>query len=236
MVEKKQLPTVMGYMLRYVETFMKTADLIRNDVIGTPITFSSTVYVSQLFRRGKGWRYDPAKSGGGVIAAQATHLIDLLHWYFGEVASVSGHTRSWYSQKVEDFAHAHLTFSSGVTGWLDSTWSKRHHRLMQVTIDINGEHGSLLVTNDKLKLFLDAPRAGYRKGWTTWYLPDLFEGVEIDLGGPEYTRQDKELTTAIENGRMPENDVRSGFKVQQIVDAVYASAAEKGAPMCPADC
>jgi len=230
-IAEKGLTTHIGYMLRYVETFMKAKEILNENVLGKLITFRGTIYVSQLFKTGKGWRYSKEKSGGGVVSAQATHLIDLLYWYFGKAARVSGHTKNWYSREVEDFAHAYFEFDQGVSGFIDSSWSERHHRLMQVEININAEFGSLTITDDFVKLFLDKPAGPYAAGWTNFSKPDLFEGVEIDLGGPQYTRQDVDFIKAVQAGKTTDCDFASAWEVQKMVDALYESASGQGKPI-----
>ncbi|RIK81942.1 hypothetical protein DCC62_01070 [candidate division KSB1 bacterium] len=71
-IEKKKLTTMVGYMMRYVETFAKAKELLQSGALGEIITFNATIYVSQLFKTGKGWRYDKKESGGGVVIGQAT--------------------------------------------------------------------------------------------------------------------------------------------------------------------
>lgn len=230
-VERKSLTTMVGYMMRYIDTFARARAILDSGALGHLINFNATVYVSQLFKTGKGWRYSKKESGGGCIIGQATHLIDLLRWYFGDVDYVSGHTRSFYSTEVEDFAHAYLAFKKGVTGWFDSSWSVRHHRLLETVINVNGEHGNLTVTDDDVRLFLDKPGGGYDAGWTHFSIAELWQGVEIDLGGPQYTRQDADFVDAVRNGRKLGTDVRSAFEVQRIVDAIYDSAERKGEPV-----
>jgi predicted dehydrogenase len=230
-VQRRTLPTMVGYMMRYVETFAKAKEIIASGVLGRIITFNATIYVSQLFQTGKGWRYNKKESGGGVVIGQATHLIDLLKWYFGQVEMISSHTQSVYSQEVEDFAHVYMQFAGGVTGWFDSSWSVRHHRLLEVTINVHAENGTLAVTDDFVKLFLDKKADGYNAGWTNLYKPDLFEGVEIDLGGPQYTRQDVAFIDAVKHFKKIESDIRSAHEVQKIVDAIYFSASKNGEPV-----
>ncbi len=230
-VEEKNLTTMVGYMMRHVDTFMKAKEIINSGVLGTPITFHSNIYVAQLFKTGKGWRYSKEQSGGGVLAGQATHLVDLLHWFFGPVDWVSGHAKSWFSEEVEDFAHVHYEFSSGLTGWMDSSWSIRHHRLMQVNIELHTENGNLFVSDDYVKLFLDQGAGGYEAGWTNLYNPDLFKGVEMDVGGPHFSRQGISFIDAIKNGTKLESDLRNAYEVQKIVDSVYRSAENHGEPI-----
>ncbi|OQX84824.1 hypothetical protein B6D60_08715 [candidate division KSB1 bacterium 4484_87] len=230
MVESKDLVTMVGYMMRYVDTYMKAKAILESGVLGKVITVHSTIYVAQLFRKGKGWRYSKEQAGGGVVIGQATHLIDLLQWMLGPVERVTGHTINWYSEEVEDFAHVHFEFKNGAMGWMDSSWSIRHHRLMQINIEIHAEKGNLFVCDDYAKLYLDEPADGFNAGWTNWYNPDLFHGVEIDVGGPQYSRQGIAFIDAVKNGKPVASDLRNAFEVQKIVDAIYKSAENHGQP------
>jgi len=232
-VRERRLVTMVGYMLRFEDTFRKGREVLASGALGKVITFSSTAYVSQLFRKGKGWRYSRQQSGGGVVIGQATHLLDLLRWYFGPVASVSAHQRSFYSEEVEDYAHGHLEFAGGVTGWFDSSWSIRHHRLLEIGLVIHGENGTLEVSDDEVKLDLDEPAAGFERGWTRFRKPDLFHGVTIDIGGAHYTRQDEAFAAAVRDNTPPESDVANAWEVQKLVDAVYRSAERRGEPVQP---
>lgn len=229
-IEDRNLTTMVGYMMRYVETFAKAKEIIASGALGRLMTFSATIYVAQLFKTGKGWRYNKKESGGGVVIGQATHLIDLLRWYFGPVEFVSAHTKNWYSAEVEDFAHAFFKFKNGLTGWMDSSWSKRHHRLLEMNIEVQGEFGNLVVNDDEVKVYLERSLNGYDLGWTNYLKPDLFEGVEIDLGGPQYSRQDITFIDAVKTGERVESDVRNAYEVQKLVDGIYASAEKNGVP------
>jgi len=229
-IEDRNLTTMVGYMMRYVETFAKAKEIIASGALGRLMTFSATIYVAQLFKTGKGWRYNKKESGGGVVIGQATHLIDLLRWYFGPVEFVSAHTKNWYSAEVEDFAHAFFKFKNGLTGWMDSSWSKRHHRLLEMNIEVQGEFGNLVVNDDEVKVYLERSLNGYDLGWTSYLKPDLFEGVEIDLGGPQYSRQDITFIDAVKTGERVESDVRNAYEVQKLVDGIYASAEKNGVP------
>ena len=61
--------------------------------------------------------------------------------------------------------------------------------------------------------------------------PDLFEGVEFDVGGPQYTKQDQAFLNAIQTGEKVESDVQNAYEIQKIVDAIYYSAERKGQPV-----
>jgi len=227
-LQRNKVTNMVGYMGRFIETFVKAKEVLSSGILGKIVDFNATMYVSQLFRKGKGWRYNKQYSGGGVLITQNSHLIDLLIWYFGEIQEVNGFIRSYYSSKTEDFAHAFLICEDGVSGWFDASWSVRHHRMVEITIKIEAENGTLTVDDDMVKLYIEEERQGYSKGWTIFRKPDLFTGVEIDVGGVQYTRQDKMFISAAQSGEQVVSDVFEAYKVQQITDAVYASALNAG--------
>lgn len=223
-----RLISMTGYMMRYLATFHKAKEILDSGVLGKAITFNSRMYVSQLFKEGKGWRYDLKKSGGGVIIMQATHAIDMLCWFFGFPDRLNASLINAYSTVTEDFGHIVFNWQNGLMGWLDSSWSVHNHRMLETTFEIHGTKGTLVVNDDTVKLFLAEARKNYPSGWTIITRPEIEKGVAIDIGGPQFTRQDKAFIDGILNGVPLESDVSNGFKVQQIVDAIYRSANENG--------
>jgi len=227
-LRKQPLTNMVGYVYRYYETFAKARELLADNPLGKLIYLKATMYVSQLFREGKGWRYDPKTSGGGVLISQNSHLIDTLVWMFGPVEWVSGQAMSWYSREVDDFCHSYLAFKNGLTGYMDTSWSARHYRLIDMRIDVQGENGTLAVGEDDVKIFLDDAAGTLSAGWTQWRKPDLYCGVEIDMGVPAFTLQDEAFLKAAATGKMLESDVESAYHVQQIIDAIYESSRHNG--------
>jgi predicted dehydrogenase len=230
-LNKKPLPNMIGYMARNIDSFREGKKIIASGALGRIINVKGTVYVSQLFKQGKGWRYDPKVSGGGVLESQGSHLLDLLYWYFGAVKKVNAGTLSIYSRGIEDFSHVMLTFENGLKGWIDASWSVRFKRKMELRLDILGENGSLVVSDDTLDLFLDSAAGNYREGKTFLTANDLFSGVYIDIGGAKFTYQAQEFIQAILEQRQTSPSIIDGFHIQKIVDACYKSASEDGSPI-----
>jgi predicted dehydrogenase len=228
----RQRPVVnmVGYMTRFVDTFRKAKELLDSGVLGRPQMLKGSMYIGQLFKRGKGWRYDKAASGGGVLTTQNSHVIDLLLWYFGDIRWVSAHVTRLYSEQVEDHAHVFMQFANGLRGFFDASWSARHYRTPTVVIHVQGENGTLDVDDDGVRLFVADPASGMSAGWHNWRKPDLYRGTVFDIGGPNYTEQALQFLGALRGEGHIESDVASAYKVQQVIDAAYASAEQNGAP------
>jgi predicted dehydrogenase len=229
-IQQNPLPNMVGFMTRFVSSFAKGQTIIASGCLGHIQRVTGTIYVSQLFTRGKGWRYDRKVSGGGVLLSQGSHLLDLLTWYFGHVVRVNAEVLSVYSPEIEDFAHVMLEFRSGLRGWIDSSWSVRGKRTLETSIDILGDNGSLFINDDTVRLHLDQPSPNWSVGQTLWRAPDLYQSVPVDIGGPHYTREDQAFLTTLQTQTMPAPDVLQAYHVQQLIDAAYASSVAAGAP------
>lgn len=225
---RRPVVNLVGWMMRYIETFRRGKEVVDSGCLGRIISFSATMYISQLFKAGKGWRYDKSKSGGGVIMGPCSHTIDLLFHYFGLPAGVNAFQIRNYSKETEDFIHVMYTMENGLRGWLDSSWSVRGHRLVETRILVHGENGMLDVSDDALRLLLDKEHELYPEGWTITPKTEFFTGVEFDVGGQQYTAEDREFLSAVSEGRQVSNDIRAGRDVHRIIDAIYDSAGSNG--------
>jgi len=223
--------SMVGFMMRYVDTFARAKELIDSNVIGRPISIEGSVYTSQVFAKGRGWRSSKKKSGGGVVMMQGIHALDLIGWYFGLPEDISARMSEHYSQEVEDFAHITLGWESGLIGWLDCSWSVDNRRLMEIRIQVTGESGTLVVDDDSVRVYLRGPGGLFPEGWTVETKPELATGVPIDIGGPQYTREDADFVNAVRSGKAVASDLLNARNVQALVEGVYASAADGGRPV-----
>ncbi|MGI9301743.1 MAG: Gfo/Idh/MocA family protein [Gammaproteobacteria bacterium] len=231
----RQNPRVamVGYMTRFLPTFEKAKEIVDRGILGKLQMLRSSMYVEQLFRKGKGWRYDPAVSGGGVLMTQNCHLIDMLLWMFGKVRQVNANVSQLYSSEVEDHAHVFFDFESGLKGFFDASWSTRHYRTPTMRIHVQGERGTLDVDDDQVSMFLTEDFEEMTQGWRRWRKPDLYDGVAFDIGGENYTKQAMEFIAAIRGEGNIGSDIDSALRVQRVITAAYESAKAGGAPVTP---
>jgi UDP-N-acetyl-2-amino-2-deoxyglucuronate dehydrogenase len=82
------------------------------------------------------WAYD-----GGVLTNQASHYIDMLEWFFGDVVSVHARaTTALVRIEAEDTAVATLKFKNGALGIIEATTATRPSDL-EGSLSILGEMG-----------------------------------------------------------------------------------------------
>ena len=222
----KTLVHGVGYSKRFWDTFAKGKEIICSKILGDLIYVKSSMYISQLFRKGMGWRFDKKESGGGVLLDSGAHLIDLLIWYFGPMRSVTGMVKKYYSAEVEDFAHANFEFNDGVKGFTDTSCSVRGYRVPEISIEVHGSNGMMIVNDDSVKFRLDSPKGSYPDGSTVIYKQELFKGSVIDIGGQDFTKEDIHMVNCTKQNKQTVFNVFEASKTQSAIDAIYKSSIE----------
>ncbi len=222
----KNLVHGVGYSKRFWDTFVKAKEIIDGKILGDLIYVKSSMYVSQLFRKGLGWRFDKKEGGGGVLLDSGSHLIDLLLWFFGPARSVTGMTKKYYSSEVEDFAHASIEFYGGVRGFMDTSWSIRGYRVPEITVEVHGSNGMMIVNDDSVKFRLDSTRGNYPEGSTVIYKQELFKGSVVDIGGQDFTKEDLHMVNCVKQNKQTIFNVFEASKTQSVIDAIYKSSIE----------
>ncbi len=218
-LQEKPVVNMVGYIYHFHDVFRKGKMIIDSGVLGDLVHLKSYMYITQTLSKNTGATYKKSVIGGGVLNVVATHLVDILLWFFGDIEYVEGNTRSYYSQEVEDYAHSYLKFKNGLEGYLDTSWSLRDYRLPEIKIEVEAQKGKLVITEDNVKLYLDETAR-----WETWNKQTLYEGVEIDVGGPEFTREDRYMVESVIQGKSTDIDVLHAYEVQRVTDAIYISA------------
>jgi UDP-N-acetyl-2-amino-2-deoxyglucuronate dehydrogenase len=82
------------------------------------------------------WAYD-----GGVLSNQASHHVDMLEWFFGDVVSVHARAVTALAKiETEDTAVATLKFKNGALGIIEATTAARPTDL-EGSLSVLGERG-----------------------------------------------------------------------------------------------
>jgi len=213
-----------GYNRRFIDTFSEVKSLLDSKILGDISRIKSSMYVSNIFSKSKGWRSRKEVSGGGVLLDFGSHLVDLLLWYFGNIERVSGNIKSVYSNEVEDSAHMEMEFSNNIRGELDTSWSIRGYRIPEINLEIIGNNGSIKVNEDFIKIDLKKPDPQLTNSNTTIYKQSLNKGVIIDVGGPDYTKEDLHMIDCVKNKQQSMVNVFEASKTQSVIESMYDAA------------
>jgi predicted dehydrogenase/nucleoside-diphosphate-sugar epimerase len=216
-----------GYNVAYVPLFGKARALLRAGLLGDVYRFRAGMYLSKVLSAAdadKGWQFDPAKSGGGVVSNVSSHLLFLLHWYFGDARQVQAWLHRPYSSQVEDVANAIIEFESGVIGQFDSSWSVPGYQRSGIELVIEGHDGTMWLDNGAIQLYLTASQLGYSAGWHIIHAADIESPPSFDLGGEGYYAEVADFVKCIGTQQQPLASWYDGSKVQELIEAIYESA------------
>jgi predicted dehydrogenase len=223
-----RVPIACGYTLAFWPSFAAAHALLAAGVIGTPVRARSSMFLSQVTGPRRGWTYDRARAGGGVVANLSSHLLFVLRAYFGMPERVRATWRSVHTA-VEDEVTATLAMPGGVDVAFASSWCVPGYPISSTRIEIEGTDGRLAVDDQGLAVDLDAPRGGFPAGRTALGEPDLPEPAPFFFNGEAYALEDAHVLRWATGGPTPPVTAAAGYDVQRIMTALYASAAADGA-------
>lgn len=207
---------MVGFQRRYSPTFLRAKQLVADEKIGRLNFYRACCFSSDVLREGSSWRSQ--RQSGGVLLDLASHMLDVLLWFFGEPSLVTAAKKSIHSREVEDYVHALLTYDSGLIGHVDTCWSVRNYRLPTLSLEIYGEDGILNVTDDYVRLRSDRGQASIE------YRQMQEQPVPFILAESEYTLEDLCFIEAVRERKMPTANFVEAAKVNWLIDQIIESS------------
>jgi predicted dehydrogenase len=153
-----------GFNYRFVPAVRLARDLLDAGEIGDVVHFRLRYLQSWSWDADPdAWRFDPGRSGTGVLGDIGSHAIDLARYLVGEIAAVSGAVRTIVPERrVDDHFVASVEFDSGVIGTLEGSQLARG-RANSNAFEINGTKGSLAFDVERLNELEVADAHGFRR-------------------------------------------------------------------------
>ncbi len=201
----KELVAQVGYHYRYVGAFQEMKRLIGAGAIGRITHVLAEAYGPVVLRaKRQTWR-SRKDEGGGCLYDYAAHPLNLLNWFFGTPAQVTGSVMDQvFSDGIDDAVFSTLRWDDGPTAQLSVNWSDESHRKMSTRISLIGTNGRLNADRQECQAYLRAPVEGlpdYGAGWTVKYTTELTRDRWFYLRGEEYSAQIDEFVGAIRAGQ-----------------------------------
>ena len=201
------------YQSRYVENNYRVAEALKRGWLGKPILgevrfkwFRSHEY----FKHGNGWRGTWKMDGGGSLANQGAHLLDLISWFMGDYQSVYVETAIMnHDIETEDLGLAIVNFKSGAKGVIVGTTT--FPESVYFSAEVHGTDGGVLideVLSGKMRIIGNG-------------LQERLDSVEDNV-----TSIIEDVVGAIENGSQVRIDGREGRRTVDLLEKIYQSARE----------
>ncbi len=188
--------------------------------------------------RAKGDWWSLASEGGGRLGANGSHQVDLLRWWFGEVAAVDGIVRTMVPDRLDkttgepwtadadDFTSFNLEMASGPLVQVLISAVARH--ALDNTTQIFGSEGTIMLHNTGEKLLFAKAGESFQEVQVedpNAALPGLNPGIwNVSVVGVM-----RELAAAIREKRQPREGATfwDGWRNQLVLDAVIESSRER---------
>lgn len=192
------------------------------------------------------WRLDAKTAGNGVTGDLLAHSIDLALWLAGSIHRVNAMTetfireRSLYNDpntrmqvEIDDACAFLARFENGALGVFESTRYAAGRKNLN-TFEINGEYGTIAFNFENAHLLTyynredDSSVRGFRniQVWDSehpymkaWWVPGCAIGYEHT-----FIHAISDFLTSIETGEKLCPDLKDGYAVQLVCDAVLRSS------------
>jgi predicted dehydrogenase len=116
--------TSAGFLLRYDPFLLYAKHLIKEHDFGKPLL--AHIRDNQQFPLNEAdygiWRENTQLPGGGILLHQSVQDIDILMWFFGDIASVYAQVGFYGERGIEDQASLIMKHNDGTISTLDSLW------------------------------------------------------------------------------------------------------------------
>ena len=222
----KGLRLAVSQPILFQPVFVRAREAVRAGAIGAPHQARASLYLSRIFNP-RDLRRLGTPLSGGVVAHHALDLIALLGDLFGPPSSVKATWKCLHGP-VEDELHAMMKVAHGAEVGLDASWSVPGHPRAATVIEIEGDSGNLLVSDDAVELDLPASHAGYTSGHTRWRDGDLPQPGRFDLEGETRWLEDAAFVAWLAGGAPLPGESASALRAQRVMEACYASARAGG--------
>jgi predicted dehydrogenase len=210
----KHTVDMVGLTRRYSLTFRHAKELLTNLLAEHPVTEvrAYVKYGSAASPAGK-----LGKVGRGVLLDMGVYLIDLLHWYFGDLHAIKASYKSIHS-KADDIFRAELATDKSFPVHIEADWTDPSYRLPEAKIEVAGDGFTLEVSDDSLTLKREGETLELHK-------PHYYAGFPpVNLAYPEYVIEDMHFLTCLRRDCKPETSLAETVKVMQTIDELYEIA------------
>jgi predicted dehydrogenase len=129
--KKNCVKFMVGYPLRFVPEFVNLKSQMENGILGDiQIAYGVDIAAGPFFHRAESiiprpvpeWWLNKELTGGGVLVDLGCHMINLLRWYFGEVADVKARLGYRFNFDFEDYATCIVDFECGTSAVINVGW------------------------------------------------------------------------------------------------------------------
>jgi predicted dehydrogenase len=219
-IASARAPVGCGIGLLFHPLFARAVSVIGADVLGRLREIRASVYVSRVFSAAS------APARGDVLDFAVGELLVLLDAMFGPAAAVAATGQRLFGSRLDE-VHAQLRLGNGREAGVDGSWSVPGYPRASLVVEVVGERGGLLVSDDALETDLPEACEGMPRGHSRRVLADELDPVAFECG--DSTRPLAAFAASLPGGPLLDAlDPRRALRVARLLDALRRSAAAGG--------
>lgn len=222
LAQRQGVPLAVAHALPWHPVFARSLELVREGAVGPLRRGSASTSLSRVFGP---HRLDPRQVAGGVLAHLGADVLFTLVTALGPAQSARATAERLYGA-VEDELRGTLTFPGGAEVSLEVSWSTPGFPRMATVLELDGEHGRLLASDDALEL--DRPGGGQA---FVLRLAELPQPSRFDLEGEATWLGDAAFLAWVSGGPAPLTRAAAALDAHRAMDALYRSASAGGQPV-----
>lgn len=210
-VKKRRSLFMTAYCHRFHPPVIEARKLIASGAIGRPLFFRN-MFAGKFVLKGN-HRADPKLSGGGCVADNAAHAVDIFRFLVGDVTAVQAQVANLaQKEKVEDFGLLFLQGKKGCRGEIACCYSTP---VATNFVEVLGDKGTITINY-----------------WVQGR-PDITirrEGdsadtvIDVSQAPDRFTAEVRHFLDCVAGQAKPAVTVADGLASAQVIAAAYASA------------
>ena len=210
-LEQNRKIFMVGHNMRRRAAIRKIKEILSNGLIGEVVSVYTNSSKGIAFDISpKNWRFSQIRNREGPLITVGIHLIDILHYFFGPVNSVSAVIKN-ISGKTEapDSNAVLLNFESGVTAFLEANYNTPSEDFLYIF----GTEGSIYLNRENLCYRLSRDKNRIPSG----LIPVMLDHVDT------LEEEMREFFTAVEGVSQVETGYQEALNALAVVEACYQS-------------
>jgi UDP-N-acetylglucosamine 3-dehydrogenase len=213
LIESRNNIYSIGYYSSFKVLFQKAKDVLNNDILDKIKRYRASLFCTLP------QSFSPLDR---IKRERASSLFYLIKWFFGPVKSL-------YAKASDKIASAKsgvsliLDHSSDLMGLVDLSWSRPGYPLPMVKISVEATGGTLEISDDSLKIYLNKKKGRFEKGWTVIHTADLPSPSKFFLCEEGYYEGNSSFINSCLEKKKPVVPWEDGLEVIRMIEAADLS-------------
>lgn len=231
------LPTQVGFVMRYLASFQKLKELVDHGELGRDLNYRASMSGNVIDKpQGiKNWKAN-FNMGGGCLNEYGPHLIDLCAFIFGKISKINSVSyEKIHSNYADDRFFIDWKHENGPQGFLSLNWSDSTKRKYIVEFFVEFEYASIRVDNSVLEIYWpdDNPSVKKKISLEASVTP---KNIGFYLRGEEFSLELEDFLSLIKTPKDSYKNFQTnifrptledGFKVDYLINKIAKKAGLK---------